>query len=162
ERVDRLVDVFSSASDTEQYATSSYPDFLDFKSQNQVFSDMLGYSPAFGAVKLTERSRLAMSETVTGNYFQVLGLRPAAGVRLVPEDERSGAARVPATSYRLWSREYGLSASVVGQPIHIHGQPYTIGGVAPRTFTGMVPLVAPELWTALTYVDDVEPGGMIS
>src|SRR5215475_4293615 len=51
ERVDRLVDVFTSGSDNDQYVTSSYPDFLDFKSQNQVFSDMLGYSPAFGAVK---------------------------------------------------------------------------------------------------------------
>ena len=40
ERVDRLVDVFTSGSDNDQYATSSYPDYLDFKSQNQVFSDM--------------------------------------------------------------------------------------------------------------------------
>jgi len=162
ERVDHLVDVFTSGSDNDQYSTSSYPDFVDFKSQNQVFSDMLAYSPAFGAVKLTERSRLAMSETVTGNYFQLLGLKPAAGRLLAPEDDRPGATRVAVISYRLWNREYGLSPTVVGQPIHIHGQPYTIVGVAPRTFTGMFPLVAPELWTALTYVDDVEPGGIIS
>ena len=162
ERVDRLVDVFTSGSDNDQYATSSYPDYLDFKSQNQVFSDMLGYSPALGAIKLTDRSRLAMSETVTGNYFQLLGLRPAAGRLLVPEDDKPGATRVAVISYRLWTREYGLSPSVVGQPIRIHGQPYTIIGVTPPTFTGMVPLLAPEFWTALTYVDDVEPGGMIS
>jgi macrolide transport system ATP-binding/permease protein len=162
ERVDRLVDVFTSGGDNDQYATSSYPDFLDFKSQNQVFSDMLAYSPAFGAVKLTDRSRLAMGETVTGNYFQLLGIHAVAGRTLLPEDDKPGAPRVAVISYRIWNREYGLSPSVVGQSIHIHGQPYTIVGVAPRTFTGMVPLLGPELWTPMTYVDDVEPGGIIS
>jgi macrolide transport system ATP-binding/permease protein len=162
ERVDRLVDVFTSGGDDDQYATSSYPDFLDFKSQNQVFSDMLAYSPAFGAVKLTDRSRLAMGETVTGNYFQLLGVRAVAGRTLLPDDDKPGAPRVAVISYRLWNREYARSPSVVGQSIRVHGQPYTIVGVAPRTFTGMVPLLGPELWTPLTYVDDVEPGGMMS
>jgi predicted permease len=162
ERVDRLVDVFTTGSDDDQYATSSYPDFLDFKSQNQVFSDMLAYSPAMGAVKLTDRSRLALGETVTGNYFQMLGVRAIAGRTLVPDDDKPGAPRVAVISYRLWNREYGLSPSTIGQSIQIHGQPYTIVGVAPRTFTGMLPLLGPELWTPLAYVDDVEPGGMIS
>ena len=52
ERPDRLVDVFTSGGDGDQYATSSYPDFLDFKAQNEVFTDMLAYSPAIAAVKL--------------------------------------------------------------------------------------------------------------
>src|SRR6185295_12128213 len=93
ERVDRLVDVFTSGGDHDQYATSSYPDFLDFKSQNEVFSDMLAYSPDLGAVKLTDRSRLAMGETVTGNYFQVLGVKAVAGRTLVPDDDKPGAPR---------------------------------------------------------------------
>ena len=65
QRPDRLVDVYTSGGDGDQYATSSYSDFLDFKAQNQVFSDMFGYSPSMAAVKLTDRSRLAMGETVT-------------------------------------------------------------------------------------------------
>jgi macrolide transport system ATP-binding/permease protein len=162
ERPDRLVDVFTSGGDHDQYATSSYPDFLDFKAQNQVFTDMLGYSPSFGAVKLVDRSRLAMGETVTGNYFQLLGVTPVVGRALLPEDDRPGAARVVVISHRLWTREYGASPSAIGQTMRIHNQPYTIVGVAPATFTGMVPLLAPEVWTAMTYVDDVEPGGIMS
>ena len=65
-------------------------------------------------------------------------------------------------SYKLWNREFGASAAAVGQTIRIHGQPYTIVGVAPAEFTGMVPLLAPEVWTPMTYVDEVEPGGIIS
>ena len=162
DHVDRLVDVFTSGSDSDQYSTSSYPDFLDYKSQNQVFSDMLAYSPAFGAVKLTDRSRLAIGETVSGNYFQLLGVKAAAGRTLLPDDDKAGAPRAAVISYRLWNREYGASAAAVGQSIRIHGQPYTIVGVAPKTFTGMVPLLAPEIWTPMAYVDEVEPGGMIS
>ncbi len=162
ERVDRLVDVFTTGGDTDHYSTSFYPDLLDFKSQNDVFSDMLAYSPAFSAVKLTDRSRLAMGETVTGNYFQLLGVRAAAGRTLLPDDDRPGASRAAVISYRLWNREYGLSPAIVGQSIRIHGQPYTIVGVAPKTFTGMVPLLAPEIWTPMAYVDDVEPGGIMS
>jgi len=162
ERVDRLVDLFTSGGDDDQYATSSYPDFLDFRSQNQVFSDMLAYSPDFAAVKLADRSRLAMGETVTGNYFQLLGVRAVAGRTLLPDDDKPGAPRVAVISHRLWNREYALSPSVIGQSIHVHGQPYTIVGVAPPTFTGMVPLLGPELWTPMAYVDDVEPGGIIS
>jgi macrolide transport system ATP-binding/permease protein len=162
ERPDRLVDVFTTGGDGDQYATSSYPDFLDYKAQNDVFTDMLAYSPAMNAVKFGDRSRLAMGETVTGNYFQLLGVKALHGRTLLPDDDQPGAARAAVISYRLWNREYGASSSVVGQTIRIHGQPYTIVGVAPRAFTGLVPLLAPEVWTPIAYVDEVEPGGIMS
>jgi predicted permease len=162
ERPDRLVDVFTSGGDGDQYATSSYPDLLDFRAQNQVFSDMLAYSPSLAAVKLTDRSRLAMGETVTGNYFQLLGVHAIAGRTLLPDDDRPGAPRAVVISYHLWNREYAASPSAVGQSLRIHGQVYTIVGVAPKVFTGMVPLLAPEVWTPMAYVDEIEPGGIIS
>jgi macrolide transport system ATP-binding/permease protein len=162
ERPDRLVDVFTTGGDGDQYATSSYPDFLDFKAQNLVFSDMLAYSPSMDAMKLGERSRLAMGETVTGNYFQLLGVKALIGRTLVPDDDRPGATRAVVISYRLWNREFGAAAAAINQSIRIHGQPYTIVGVAPASFTGMLPLLAPEVWTPMTYVDEVEPGGIIS
>ena len=162
ERPDRLVDVFTSGGDGDQYATTSYPDFLDFKAQNDVFTDMLAYSPSMDAVKLTDRSRLAMGETVTGNYFQLLGMKAIAGRTLLPDDDRPGVARAVVISYRLWRREYGASASAIGQSLRIHNQAYTIVGVAPPEFTGMLPLLAPEVWTPMAYVDEVEPGGIMS
>jgi hypothetical protein len=99
------------------------PDFLDLKAQNQVFTDMLAYSPAMAAVKLTDRSRLAMGETVTGNYFQLLGVNAIVGRTLLPEDDTAGAPRAVVISYRLWNREYAASPSAVGQSIRIQNQP---------------------------------------
>src|SRR5262245_22812673 len=162
ERPHELVDVYTTGGDGDTYATSSYPDFLDFKAQNQVFSYMLGYSPSIAAVKLSDRSRLAMGEVVTGNYFQMLGVKARLGRTLTPDDDKPGAPRAAVISYRAWNREYGANPSAVGETIRIHNQPYTIVGVLPAEFIGMVPLIAPEVWTPLAYVDDVEPGGIIS
>jgi len=160
-RPDRLVDVFTSSTDTDKYGTSSYPDYLDIRQQNQVFSDMLGFSPAIAAVNMPDRSRLAMGELVTGSYFQALGLTAAAGRTLTADDDRPGAPRALVISHRLWTREFAGSPAAVGQTMRIHGQPYTIVGVAPASFTGMLPLLDPEMWLPLAHIDDVENGGMI-
>jgi hypothetical protein len=79
ERSDRLVDVFTSSTDGDQWATSSYPDFQDFKARNDVFSDMLAYSPAIAAVTLTDRPRLAMGENVTGQLLPMSVSAPRSG-----------------------------------------------------------------------------------
>ena len=160
ERPDRLVDVYTKGGDGDTYATNSYPDFLDFRAKNTVFTDMLGYSPSIAAVKAGDRSRMALGEVVTGNYFQVLGVTAAIGRTLLPDDDRTGAARATVISYRLWRRDFAGDPSVLGRTLLIHGQPYTIVGVAPERFTGMVPMLQPELWTAVAWVEDIEPAGI--
>ena len=160
ERPDRLVDVYTSSSDGDTYATSGYPDFINWKAQNTVFSDMIAYSPSLAAMSLSDRSRLVMGEVVTGNYFQVLGVRAALGRTLVPEDDVPGAPRVVVLSHRAWTRDFGASPAALGQTLRIHGQSYAIAGVAQPGFIGMMPMLSPELWTAVAHIDDVEPMGM--
>ncbi len=160
ERPDRLVDVYTKGADGDTYATNSYPDFLDFQSKTAVFSGMLGYSPSIVAVKAGDRSRMALGEVVTGNYFQLLGVNAAIGRTLLPDDDRKGAARAVVISHSLWRRDFGADPGVTSRTMLIHGQPYTIVGVAPERFTGMVPMLQPELWTAAAWVEDVEPAGI--
>ena len=150
ERPDRLADVFTTGGDGDQYATSSYPDFLDFMAQNEVFTDMLAYSPAIAAVKLTDRSRLAMGETVTGNYFQLLGVHAIVGRTLLPDDDKAGAPRVVVSSHiACGTREFG-GQPVGGRPVDPDSRP-ALHDRRRRAaaFTGMVPLLAPEVWTAM-------------
>jgi predicted permease len=160
ERPDQIVDVYTRGTDGDTYATSSYPDFKDFRDRNQVFSDMLAYSPAIAAVKAGDRSVMALGEVVTGNYFSLLGVKAAIGRTLLPEDDRPGAPRTVAISHRLWVRDYGSDPNVMGRTIQIHGQPYAIVGVVAREFTGMVPMLQPEMWLPLAWVEEVEPAGI--
>jgi|CXWL01.1.fsa_nt_gi predicted permease len=160
EQPDRLVDIYTGSSDGDTYATSGYPDFLDWKAQNAVFSDMMAYSPSIAALSMGDRSRLLMGEVVTGSYFQVLGIRALLGRTLLPDDDVPGASRVVVLSHRAWTRDFGASPAALGQTLRIHGEPYTVVGVAPQGFTGMLPMLSPELWTAVAHVNDVEPGGI--
>ncbi len=95
---DRLVDVYTNSSDGDRYATSSYPDYLDLKAASTVFDDLIGYSPAFAMLSGGDRSRLALGEVVTGNYFQVLGLGASIGRTLLPGGRQ---ARRPAGRHGL-------------------------------------------------------------
>jgi macrolide transport system ATP-binding/permease protein len=157
---ERLVEVYTSGSDGDTYATTSYPDFLDLQAQNSVFSDMVGYSAMMAALNLPDRSRLALGEVVTGNYFQVLGVGAAVGRTLLPEDDRPGAERVAMISHRAWVRDHGASPGILGQSLRMRGQAYTIVGVTPAGFSGMLPVLAPELWITTAYVGEVEPAGI--
>ncbi len=157
---DRLVDVYTRGGDGDTYATSSNPDFLDFRQQNAVFTDMLAYSPVIAAIKGRDQSRMGLGEIVTGNYFQVLGVQAALGRTLTPEDDRVGAPRAVVLSNRIWVRDFGSNPAALGQTLLIHGQPYTIVGVMPPRFTGMVPMLQPEMWLPLAWVEEVEPAGI--
>jgi predicted permease len=156
---ERLVDVFTTAHATN-YGTSSYPDYLDLQAQNDVFEEMAGYSPMFAALNLDNRSRLAIGEIVTGNYFKTLGVGAALGRVIVPDDDRRDAPRVAMVSYRYWMRELSGSRDAIGRMVRIRGNPYTIVGVAPASFTGMVPVLAPEVWIPVSASLAAEPIGL--
>ncbi len=160
---DRLVDVFTSGSGgaaAQPFSTSSYPDYLDLRAKNDVFEDIVGYSPMFGPLNLGDRSQLVLGEIVTGNYFRTLGVGAALGRTIVPDDDRAGAARVAMVSYRSWVRDFGSSPDAVGRTLKLRGDVYTIVGVAPRGFTGMTPILAPEVWVPATASLTVEPVGL--
>ncbi|HJU42811.1 MAG TPA: ABC transporter permease [Vicinamibacterales bacterium] len=155
-----LVDVFTTGGDGDEYATTSYLDYLDLKAQNTVFTDMIGYSPMFAPLSLGDRSRIALGQVVTSNHFTMLGVRPAAGRLLIPADDDPSSPRVVVLSYRMWQREFGSDPSITSRTITLRGLPYAIAGVAPESFTGVVPLLAPELWLPIQHVEEVEPAGI--
>jgi predicted permease len=156
----RIVDVYTKGGDGDTYSTSSYPDYLDFKAGNTVFSDLLAYSPSIGALKAGDRSRMALGEVVSGNYFQLLGVTAALGRTLLPEDDRPGAPRATVIAHAVWVRDFARDPGALGRTLLIHGQRYTIVGVAPESFTGVVPMLQPEMWTPIAWVEDVEPAGI--
>ena len=156
-----LVDVFTTGGDGDEYATTSYQDFLDLKSQNTVFTDMLGYSPMMAPLSLgADRSRLSLGQVVTANHFTMLGVQPLLGRMLVPADDDPSSPRVVVISHQMWQREFGSDPAITSKTLTLRGQPYDIVGVAPRSFTGVVPLLTPELWLPIQHVEEVEPAGI--
>jgi predicted permease len=160
-----LVDVFTSIPESrgeDDYATSSYPDYLDLKAQNAVFSDVTGYSPMMAPLVLGDRSRVVLGQIVTANHFTLLGVTPQLGRLLTAGDDAPGAERVVVLSDRMWRREFGADPGAVGRTLTLRGLPYTIVGVAPAGFTGVVALLTPELWLPVAHLDEVDPAGITS
>jgi predicted permease len=157
---EELVDIYTSGSDGDPFATSSYPDYLDFVAQSPLFEGIAGHSAMFAGQNLEDRSRLVLGEVVTGNFFSLLGIRAAVGRTLAPEDDSPGAERVVVVSHRYWQREMGGEVGAIGRTLRLRGQRYTVVGVAPAGFSGMLPMLASELWVPAAHVEEVEPAGI--
>ena len=158
---ERLVDLFTSDSTgSVTFSTSSYPDYLDLQAQNEVFDGIVGYSPMLAALNLDKRSRLAIGEIVSGNYFQIFGVPAALGRTIRPEDDAPSAPPVVMVSHRYWTRDLGSAPDAIGGTMRIRGNRYTIVGVTPAGFNGMVPMLSPEMWIPVSASLDVEPLGI--
>ena len=116
----------------------SYPMFRDLEKANTAFSGIAGHF-MFG-VNLAMSGQTPMSGDgvfVSGSYFPVLGLRPALGRLLTPNDDQTiGGHYVVVLSYPFWESHLGANPAVLDQQITINGQQLTIIGVAPKGFTG--------------------------
>jgi predicted permease len=148
----------------------AYPAFELFRRNDSVFSTVFGYQGA-GSLNLSFRglSELARTEYVSGDYFHGLGIPPAAGRLIVPDDDRAGGPSVAVISFALSQRRFGGPDSAPGQSILINNLPFTVIGVAPREFFGVdldsppdiyVPLHANLLlddwdYSAATYLDPI-------
>lgn len=156
----RLVDLYTSGADGDTYSTNSLPDILDYREQKDVFEDVAGYSPMFAGVSRGDRARLVLGEVVTGNYFTTLGVPARLGRTLLPADDAHDAPRTVVLSSRYWNREFGGEPSAVGRTLRIRGQEFTIVGILADTFTGMVPMLAPEVWVPVRFAEEIEPAGI--
>ena len=125
-----------------------------------MFADVAGYSPMFAGVSRGDRARLVLGEIVTGNYFSTLGVSARLGRTLVAADDAPDAPRTVVLSNRYWRREFGGEPSAVGRTLRIRGQEFTVVGVLDDAFTGMVPMLAPEIWVPVRFAEEVEPAGI--
>jgi len=157
-----LVEIYTTSSDL-QYSTSSYPDYLDLRRENAVFEDVAGHSLMFAPVTRDGVSRAVIGEIVTANYFDLVGVEAELGRTFVPEEDAAEGARpVVVLSHGLWIRDYGADARAVGRTLGLRGIDYTIVGVMPASFTGVVPGFSPELWVPSAMAEEVEPVGVQS
>ncbi|MCH7565739.1 MAG: ABC transporter permease, partial [Gemmatimonadetes bacterium] len=92
-------------------------------------------------------ARFTLVEAVTGNYFEMLGIAPAFGRLIQPEDDglRAGVA-VVVLSHTFWRDHFQADADIVGRTVRLNGSPFTVVGVSPVGFTGMSLSVRPDLW----------------
>jgi predicted permease len=138
----------------------SYPNYKDFRDRNEVFSGLFGYRFAPVSVSRDEVKEKLWSYIVTGNYFDVLGVKPALGQLLSVDDDRlPGAHPVTVLSYKYWSQGLGADPAVVGKNLLVNGRSFTVIGVAPKGFFGTEIIAEPQLWFPMAMQAELELGG---
>jgi putative ABC transport system permease protein len=127
-----------------------------WRKQNQAFEDMAALThDSFNLLGRGEPEYLH-ADTVTANFFSVLGVAPALGRTFTADDGRPGAPLTAVLSYGLWARRFGARPEVVGQDLPLNGAKYTVAGVMPRGFQFLDPQVdlwVPAQWNS-GYIDD--------
>ncbi|HVT95921.1 MAG TPA: ABC transporter permease, partial [Acidobacteriaceae bacterium] len=136
----------------------SYPMYKDLRDKNQVFSGMLAAVPTEAGVSWQNQAENERIEVVTGNYFQLLGLKPAAGRLLTTGDETAKDANaVVVLAYDYWRTRFGGSRDVIGQALMINSHPFTIVGVAPENFRTAIGGYRPRVFVPVTMEAIVSP-----
>lgn len=136
----------------------SYPMYKDLRDQNQVFSGILAADKASVGVSWHNRADDEDAEVVSGNYFQLLGLKPALGRLLTQRDDTEKNANfVTVLSYNYWKTRFAKSPDVIGQAILVNGHPFTILGIAPQNFDSAIGGYRPGLFIPVSMVDVAMP-----
>jgi putative ABC transport system permease protein len=142
----------SNQSGMNQYV--SYKDLQDYRTETSVLSDAIGYMPRVATLSVSGSTERITLELVTDNYFAVLGVQLAAGRLIQPNEGRGrGDAPVVVLSYEYWQSRFGGDPSIVGRPVRLGNQPFTVIGVSSRSFRGTESLVRVAAYVPVWMID---------
>ena len=144
---ERLV-TLESVTPNDGWVPNSYPDYIDFRDHLKLLDGIAVTKPAAFSVGKEDRAERVWGELVSGNFFSVLGVRPAQGRVFLPAEygDTPGSFPVVVISDRYWHSHYGADPGVVGKTLRINQHELTIVGVAPPAFHGSMPVTAFDLW----------------
>jgi predicted permease len=130
--------------------SQSYPDYLDFRTRNNTFSDIVAYKLYDAALSIHGVPKKSWFYEVSGNYFRMLGLRPQLGRFFDLNDEHGpNSAPYVVLSDSFWRDQFGGDPRVLGTTVDINKHPFTVIGVAPRDFHGTEVFFWPDFWVPM-------------
>ena len=137
----------------------SYPMYKDLRDQNQAFEGLIATSQTEAALIRAGASQMVNTELVSGNYFNVLGVRPALGrVFTQGEDSQQDGNPVAVVSFEFWKGHLGSDPRVVGETVSISGHPFQIIGVSAPEFRSAIWGERPALFVPMSMITQVAAG----
>ena len=152
--VDRPMEIVELAFQQQHsgtYNQFSIPEYRDIREQSAAqFEGVAGYQIGLDGLSLDNKAERTMTYYVTGNFFGMMGLKPALGRLLTPsEGEVPDADPVLVLGYQYWQKRFNGDPSAVGRKVLLNGRPFTIVGVAPEDFHGPYPILEAQAYLPL-------------
>jgi putative ABC transport system permease protein len=160
---DQLQRMFLSYRSGLEYGAFSHQDYLYYRDKNEVFSGLAAQRVSVFGLGQGEQTVTTQGAVVSGNYFDVLGVRPQVGRTFLPEEDSTpGSHPVAVISHGLWQRQFNSNPNVADATLTINGQKFTVVGVAPESFTGTELGYAPDIYVPLMMQAVARPGASIA
>jgi putative ABC transport system permease protein len=146
---DRVVHVYQD-SDEGQPQSSSFPAYRAIASRSDIFSGAAAFFFTTVNAETDFGIRQSLVEFATSSYFPVLGLSPAQGRWIAPQEDIPTAGPVAVVSDHVWRTRFGSDPGIVGRTVRLGGSPVTIVGVGPASYNGFASGVAVDFWLSVS------------
>ncbi|HWA86793.1 MAG TPA: ABC transporter permease [Opitutus sp.] len=154
-----LVSVYTTDERAPGFLGLSRLNFEDYRDQNQVFSGMSAYGFAPVNALLNGEPAQIFGEIVSGNFFDLLGVRAALGRTFLPEEYKNiGTHSVVVLGYSFWQTKLGGDRAILGRTLTLNGTAFTVIGVAPADFRGLNTLNSPAFWVTTASYKQIYSG----
>src|SRR5437764_8896878 len=155
----QLVELYSTTNQGADWSLQSYPNYKDYRDRNTVFSGLFVYRVVVSSLTVNSSGQLVWGYLVSGNYFDVLGVKPMLGRAFLPvEDQTPDSHPVAVISYNCWQHRFGGDLQIVGKIVEFNSRPFTVVGVAPKGFIGTEVAYEPEMFIPVVMAKTIEPG----
>jgi putative ABC transport system permease protein len=143
-----------------EFAAFSYPNYVDFRDRNEVLSGLFASRFTYMSLSRNGNNEKIWGNMVSGNYFDVLGVKPTLGRTFLPEEDKTRLSHpVVVISHSLWQTRFGGDPSVVDSDVLINGRKFKVIGVTPSGFKGTDVVYTPEVFVPFAMQKWIEPEG---
>ncbi|MCU1267451.1 MAG: hypothetical protein JWM21_3769 [Acidobacteria bacterium] len=152
----RLVRPFETTDDRGSTDTFSYPDFVEYRDQSTVFENLVGEDMTQAAISTQNQNDVIWGQVVSGNYFDMLGVKPVLGRSFAADEDKAlGAHPVVLLSYSLWQRRLGSDPNIVGKTLELNNRSYTVIGITPESFRGTKFGLSLDFWAPMAMAEEL-------
>src|SRR5205814_6546318 len=155
----QLVELYGTLHNGAEWSLQSYPNYKDYRDRNTVFSGLFVYRLVVSSLTVNNSSQRVWGYLVSGNYFDVLGVKPMLGRAFLPEEDQTPDSHpVAVISYNCWQRRFGGDPAIVGKTVQLNSRPFSVIGVTPKGFIGTEVAYDPEMFVPVMMAKTIEPG----
>jgi predicted permease len=150
----------SVSSDEDGSPSFSYPMFRELQKEQTAFTGLAAASSTDASIAFHNSALPGTVHLVSGNYFELLGIKPALGRLFAEDDDRNdgaGGNPVAVLSYNYWTSRFGADVSALNQTMIVNGFPMTIVGVAQKGFMGERLGSSPEIYVPISMKKALTP-----
>lgn len=165
---DRVVEIYSTSERDANiggfagFLPVSHPNYEDLRDRTTTLDGIYAYTGWQVSIELGDQPERSQVMFVSGEYFDLLGIRPHLGRTFRPDDDDvEGGSPIAVVSHALWEERLGADPDAIGETFRLNARTYTIVGVAPPGFRGTSATIGTDIWVPLNMIVDVPTWGAL-